>query len=92
MISLFDVIHIAATSATTDGINFIPEQGSDLGSGTVLMDGDYFTFRARLHDGLTSTFSFLTTTLLDTGSPASFVSTSVVDSTTAAGELSDPWV
>ena len=83
----FDVLHIASSSTTARN-DLIPEQGPDLVGGTLLMDSDSYTTRIRLHGGPTASSSLLTTALLDTGSPVSFVSDSVVDSMIAGGALS----
>lgn len=64
--------YVASSSAAAHH-GLIREQEPDLLGGTLLMDSDSYTTRVRLHGGPTATLSLLTTALLDTGFPASFV-------------------
>ena len=62
----------------------IPEQGPDLISGVVTMDGATFTTLLSLHSGVSTTSRFCRA-LLDTGSPQSFIHHGAFDQMVATG-------
>lgn len=82
-----EVLHIASNSAGPLPASVL-EYGPDLVGGTLLVDNNTFTTRVKLHSGPSATAQHTCTALLDSGSPASFVSETVVQAMQQAGALS----
>ena len=80
-------VHLVAPTFVCDDKPPLLEHGPDLVGGTLLIDSDSYTTRVWLHGGPTATSQLPRVALLDSGSPASFVTYSVVTAMIAAGAL-----
>lgn len=82
-----EVLHVASIS-TGALLSPLLEYGPDLVGGTLLVDSSNYTTRVKLHSGPSATSQLSCSALLDSRSPASFVSDSVVERMLDSGALS----
>ena len=82
---------VMAISAPTDNRRYLPEQGPSLVDGVVTMDDASHTTRVRLHSGI-ATVGYHCGALLDSGSPASFITSNALGTMLASGAVSEQFI
>ena len=83
---------VLLTNTTRTDKPFVSEQGPDLISGVVTMDGATFTTLPSLTSGAWPTSQFSCRALLDTGSPQSFIHQGAFDQMVATGAADESYV
>lgn len=74
-----------------DNTHYLPEQGPSLVDGVVTMDDASHTTRVRLHGG-NATVGYRCDALLDSGSPATFITSNALGTMVASGAISDKFI
>ena len=83
-----DTLHVATlypVDSSSTAPTFLAEFGPDPVGGTISINDDSYTTKARIFSGATATSSMEVKTLLDSGSPCSFVTASTLKRLIASG-------